>query len=399
MSGITGLGTTYNLPNYHGDLIALTPSDTPLLSACGGINTPGRVTDTYAEWQAFDLRTPAIRTRLEGADAPTAEERVRANIVNRTQIFQEQVATSYTKQAAVGGYANGYDGAANPVQDEHAWQVLQALKQVARDVNFSFWNAVRVDPGNNSTARQMAGLLSVMTSNALAVRAPLTGASAATDTITVTHDLVADDKVVFTDVGASTTLVAGRAYWVKSVSTTVSFKVSATRGGAAITVGTATVSCYAIKAASTVTAGFVNTLLQSVYDNGGISEQGSAVLFVPAGQKSQVTSAYAAANVGTPLLNQTRNVGGVSVETIITDFGTLGVAIDRDLPADAIAVVSVDQLQPVFLEVPGKGALFEEELAKTGASDKTQIYGEISLKYGNQASHGVYRGLYPVLPQ
>jgi hypothetical protein len=38
--------------------------------------------------------------------------------------------------------------------------------------------------------------------------------------------------------------------------------------------------------------------------------------------------------------------------------------------------------------------LFEEELAKTGSTDKTQLYGEISLKYGNEAAHGVLRGLF-----
>jgi hypothetical protein len=48
----------------------------------------------------------------------------------------------------------------------------------------------------------------------------------------------------------------------------------------------------------------------------------------------------------------------------------------------------------VFLNIPGKGVLFEEELAKTGASDKSQIYGEIGLAYGNQAAHGVLRGLF-----
>ena len=37
---------------------------------------------------------------------------------------------------------------------DSAWQVLQALKQVARDVNFSFWNAVRVDPGNSFTSKE-----------------------------------------------------------------------------------------------------------------------------------------------------------------------------------------------------------------------------------------------------
>ena len=33
MPGITGMGTTFNLPNYHGQLFGLTPEDTPLLSA------------------------------------------------------------------------------------------------------------------------------------------------------------------------------------------------------------------------------------------------------------------------------------------------------------------------------------------------------------------------------
>ena len=28
MSGITGLGTTYNLPNYTGETISITPSET-----------------------------------------------------------------------------------------------------------------------------------------------------------------------------------------------------------------------------------------------------------------------------------------------------------------------------------------------------------------------------------
>jgi hypothetical protein len=50
------------------------------------------------------------------------------------------------------------------------------------DVNYSFWNAVRNDPSDNTTARQMAGLLSVITTNAKVKKAKLTGISAATDT-------------------------------------------------------------------------------------------------------------------------------------------------------------------------------------------------------------------------
>ena len=36
----------------------------------------------------------------------------------------------------------------------------------------------------------------------------------------------------------------------------------------------------------------------------------------------------------------------------------------------------------------------KEELAKVGSADRTQIYGEIGLKYGNEAAHGVYRGFF-----
>jgi hypothetical protein len=396
MSGITGLGTTFNLPNYHGELFAVSPTDTPLLSAAGGLGQGGQVSDTTVEWQKYDLRDPAVRARLEGADAPTAESRVRANVTNRLQIFQEAVSTSYTKQAATERYAALAGGVGNPVTNEHSWQVMQTLKQIARDVNYSFWNAVRNDPADNTTARQMAGLLSVITSNAQVKTgsALTTGASAATDTITATHDMAAGDKVVFTDVGASTTIVPGRAYWVKSVSTTVSFKISATEGGAAITVGTATVSFYAINAANVVTKDNINKLLQSAYDNGGISEQSTATLFVPSGQKLAITSAYASAYGQADPLAGTRNIGGVAVNTIVTDFGVLNIAIERALPADAIAVVSLEQIQPVFLNIPGKGVLFEEELAKTGASEKSQVYGEIGLAYGNEASHGVLRGLF-----
>lgn len=42
----------------------------------------------------------------------------------------------------------------------------------------------------------------------------------------------------------------------------------------------------------------------------------------------------------------------------------------------------------MFLRVPGRGFLFAEPLAKTGASDRFQIYGEVGLRYGNERSHG-----------
>jgi hypothetical protein len=396
MSGITAMGTTYNLPNYHGELFAVSPADTPLLSATGGLGGGKSVTDTTIEWSKYDLRDPEIRTRLEGADAPSAEARVRANVTNRVQIFHEAVSTSYTKQAATDRFAGTNTGSSggNVVQDEHSWQVLQSLKQIARDANFAYWHAVRNDPADNTTARQMNGLFAAITTNRVEKKADITGASAATDTITVTHDLAVGDKVVFTDVGASTTIKPHRAYWVTSISTTVSFKVALTSGGSAITVGTATVAFYPLKAANVVGVDDVNGLLQMAFDNGGITEQATATLFVPSGQKLRLSKAYASAYGQTDLMGGTRNVGGLDLQTIVTDFGTLNIAVDRALPADALAVLSLEQIDPVFLSIPGKGVLFEEELAKTGASDKTQIYGEIGLAWGNEAAHAIARGFF-----
>lgn len=402
MAGITGLGTTFNLPNYHGELIQLSPTDTPLLSLSGGIGGGKQTTSPAFEWQTEDLRDPESRPRLEGAEAPTAESRVRANVENVVQIFHESVSTSYTKQAATGQYATpgaapfySADGTPNPVTDEHSHQVMTALATIARDVNFVFWHGVKVKPTTNATARATGGLLSSIATNVQTKKELVSGATAATDTITVTHDLVVDDKVVFTAVGASTTIKPHRAYWVVANGTTATFKVSATKGGTAIVVGTATgIAFYPLKAANTVGVDDINALAQSAFDSGGISLQDTATLFVPSGQKIQVSKAYGNAYGKSDALAGTRNVAGIAVNTIETDFGVLNIVIDRALPADALVIVSLEQVDPVFLSIPNKGVLFEEELAKTGATDKTQIYGEIGLKYGNEAAHGVARGFF-----
>lgn len=397
MSTVSGLSTTYNTPNYHGELFTITPADTPLLSAIGGISGGKETTSTAFEWQTEDLRDPDIRARLEGADAPTAEERARANVENVLQIFQEAITTSYTKQAAIGQYVSPSsapyitaDGSPNPVVDEHSHQIALALKQIARDVNYCFWHGVKVKPSSNSTARATGGLLDTLTTNRTANN-EITAGSASTDTITVTHALDNGDKIVFTDVGASTAIRPDRVYYVVNKSTTVSFKVAATSGGAAITIGTATVAF--VEAATTLTVAVLETFMQGIFDNGGISEMDTATLFASSRQKRAITAAYADEYGKTDLFAGNRNLGGVSVQTLQTNFGILNVVVDRALPPDAIVVASAEQLAPVFLNIPGKGVLFEEELATTGSAKKSQIYGEIGLQYGNELAHGQLRGL------
>lgn len=397
MAGITGMGTTFNLPNYTGELFALTPADTPLLSAIGGLTGGGQTTSTEFEWETYDLRDPAQRTRVEGATAPTAEARVRANVTNVCQIHQEQVSVSYTKQAAYGQVASpqsapyNHSGGSNPVTNEMSWQVEQALKQIALDVNFSFINGSYVKPTSNSTARQTKGLLAAVTTNRIAKGTSVTGLTSATDTITETATALADgDKIVFTAVGAATNIVPGRTYFVVS-KTTNAFKVATSLGGTALTLGTASGIAYTNPWETTLTGTHVNDLLQLAYDNGGISEQFTATLLCNSAQKRAITTAYADAYG--KFQEMSRTVGGVNVTTVVTDFGTLNVMMDRHMPQDTIAAVSLEQLMPVFLNIPGKGVFFEEPLAKTGAADQAQLYGEIGLKFGNEKAHAVMTGL------
>lgn len=390
MSGITGLGTTYNLPNYTGLLFGLTPAETPLFSAIGGLTGGRQATSTEFEWETFDLRNAGQNVALEGATAPTAQARVRGNVTNVCQIQQEKVSVSYTKLAAFGQKAGSNNDLPNGVGSEVDWQVEQMLKQMVRDIEFSFINGLYVKPSDNNSARKTRGLIAAATSNAVNKGTLVADVSAATDTITSTaHGLSNGDKIVFSAVGAATAIEVSRVYYVVSKATDT-FKVALTAGGSAITIGTATVS-YIKPSASALDTTVIDEFLQGVYDNGGLAQQGLATLIVNSRQKRAISAAYASAYG--KFVETSRQVGGVAVSTIVSDFGTLNVMLNRMVPQDAIVVASLEQMAPVFLEVPGKGHFFAEPLAKTGSSDEVMLYGEVGLAYGNEKAHGVLRGL------
>ena len=315
MPGITGLGTTYNLPNYVGELFDASPEDTPLLSAIGGLTGGQSAGATFVEWQGYDLRDAADdRQRTEGAAAPDGEARTRYNASNVLEIHQEAVEVSYTKQGATGQRAaNGQPavtiGSAVMPADELAWQIEQQLKQIARDVEKTFITGHYQKPTDNTTARKTRGLIEAITTNKAA-------------TTHTAADLTADD---------------------------------------------------------------VLDLMQKVWENGGIQESETRTLIVNAKLKRALTRIFIK---DARYQESTRNVGGVNVQTIETDFGSCNVMLNRYMPAEQLVVASLEELYPVFLEIPGKGHFFAEPLAKTGASDKVQIYGEIGLRYGNEKAHG-----------
>lgn len=391
MAGISGLGTNYNLPNYTGLLFGLTPEVTPFFSAIGGLSGGKQTTSTQFEWQTYDLRDASQPSVVEGASAPTAQGRARANVSNVVQIHQEKVSIAYSKIAAFGQKAGINNDQPNPIRSELDWQVEQTLKQMVRDINYSLLRGTYQLPTDNTTARKTKGLLSAVSSNSWDQKGdalPTVTATASTDVVNSTaHGLTDGDSVVFTALTGGAGLSTDTPYYVVSAATDT-FKVSLTKGGTAIDITTNASAATAYQL-TTLTTTMIEDALQGVYDNGGITA--TTTLIVNSSQKRAISAAYAAAyGKANPVVGQ---VGGVNVTRLDTDFGVINLMLDAMVPKHKIAIASLEQCAPVFLETPGKGHFFAEPLAKTGASDDVQLYGEVGLAYGNEKAHGLITGL------
>lgn len=123
----------------------------------------------------------------------------------------------------------------------------------------------------------------------------------------------------------------------------------------------------------------INTLIRSMASNG--SQFMNPVLFCNAFQKQQITEIFGYAP-------QDRNVGGMDINVIETDFAKLGVVWAPNVPTSTILIADLAVCSPVYLPVPEKGVLFYEDLDSGGAAEKGQIYGQIGIDYGPEEYHG-----------
>jgi len=128
-----------------------------------------------------------------------------------------------------------------------------------------------------------------------------------------------------------------------------------------------------------LTTDLVEELLRTMAGNG--AEFIEPVIFVNAFLKQKLTSLYAYAPMD-------RNVGGANIKQIETDFGMIGVVWAPMLTATTLLLADMSVCAPVFVQVPGMGLLFYEELAKTGAAETGQLFGIMGLDYGPEEYHG-----------
>lgn len=92
-------------------------------------------------------------------------------------------------------------------------------------------------------------------------------------------------------------------------------------------------------------------------------------------------NADAAAN-GLTIVSTGRNINGIAVDEVLTPLGTVYLKTLKYLPTGTITLFDPSIMAPVEQPVPNKGNFFLEELAKTGAGQKKQIFGQIGLDHG-----------------
>lgn len=308
---VSGQGTTWNLPNYAGDLFTADPINTPFLTAIGGL-TGGMQTDNFefptdSQYSLPEAKQPGI-TETASLKAPTATNIVRDQKTNVTQIFQETVSISYVKLSNAGRMSGlNTAGQQNNVPDEKSWQIARTLEKIARDVEYTFLNGTYAKSTSADVANKTRGMLELCS--------------------------------------GGTTIAAG---------------------------------------SKKLTKANLQSLFKKMYDAGAIFK--NLVLWVNSTQKQIITDLYSYAPTD-------RNLGGTNIKQLETDFGNIGIALNRFMPQTTVLAAEMSVIAPVFQPVPEKGNFFYETLAKTGASEDGQIFGQIGLDHGPAFMHGSITGL------
>ena len=96
---------------------------------------------------------------------------------------------------------------------------------------------------------------------------------------------------------------------------------------------------------------------------------------------------------GLTVVPAAREVNGIALSSVITPIGVVYLYLGEYLPAGTALLLNLDVIAPVHQPVPGKGNFFLEPLAKTGAGEKYQLFGQIGLDHGPEWYHGKFTGI------
>ena len=101
-----------------------------------------------------------------------------------------------------------------------------------------------------------------------------------------------------------------------------------------------------------------------------------------------------AIELGMPVGKEYMSAYGIQVRDLILPVGTtVRLALGEFIPDGTALILNPSVIGPVEQPVPGKGNFFLEELARTGAGTKYQLFGQIGLDHGPEWYHAKITGL------
>ena len=134
--------------------------------------------------------------------------------------------------------------------------------------------------------------------------------------------------------------------------------------------------------------------LKCIHDQGARTD--NIVLGVDAATLLQLN--YDAGKNNYTIVPNGRNVNGLNIMTVVTPLGEVGVALMDTLPAGTATLFDPSIMAPVYQPVPGKGNFFLEQLAKAGAGETYQIFGQVGLDHGPEWMSAKFTNISTELP-
>ncbi len=133
----------------------------------------------------------------------------------------------------------------------------------------------------------------------------------------------------------------------------------------------------------------INDLLIKIRDNGG--DISNLVIWADTTSLNQINGS--AIESGVEMGKEYSNEYGIQVRDLLLPIGKTRIALGEFIPAGTVFAFNFDAIRPIEQPVPGKGNFFLEPLAKKGAGEQYQLFGQIGLDYGNEVLHGKITGL------
>lgn len=176
MANTNNPATSWNCPNYTGELYLIGANQTPFLNMIGGLQ--GGAIRTVADFQfplaqpwALEAAAQPAVTETASLTAPNPWTYVRDQDVNTVQIFHRAVTVSYKKMSVVGQVTADATTklvdltGMQPVQNERDFQISAHMRQISVNTEYTFLNGQYQQATSAAVAAKSRGIITACSTN------------------------------------------------------------------------------------------------------------------------------------------------------------------------------------------------------------------------------------------